>query len=726
METSSLTFASPLWFIALAVIPVVAGLYIWSQRRSDRLIAKVVAPRLRSQLAGAVSRGRRIFKAILMMLVFAFLVIALARPQMGYVEQEIKQTGRDVIFAIDTSRSMLATDVTPTRLARAKLAAQDLMNLVHGDRIGLIAFAGSAFLQAPLTLDYNAVLNSLDELDTNIIPKGGTDIAAAIDTAIEAFGKGEGKTRALIILTDGEELDANGIAAAKKAGALGIRIFTVGVGSAEGSLIPIRTEGGGADFVRDQNNKPVQSRLDAARLKEIAEAAGGFYLPLGPDVAQTIFEKGIVPIDKTEAGIMTSRKPIERYEWPLSAALILLGLWFMLGDRRRLPAPSSRRPAALAAAIGLLALSVSGAFAANGLEEYQAGNYEKAKTDFERQLQKSPDSDKLQFDAGAASYKAGDYAKAVDYFTKALLTDEKDLRENAAYNLGNALVRQGEAAKGNDEKKADWKNAIQHYTETLNLNPKNKEAEENRNIVKKLLEDLDKQEKQKQQQQQKKDQKQDQKDQKNQQNPQQQQKSGQNQKDQNQPQNQGQQKDQQNQSGQQDQAKNQQNNQNKDQQSQNQQGQGGKDQQQQQQGTQPKPGEQKKDQSGSGQNQEKKDEQKPQDQNPQNGNGSQDQKRQEMAQNDAGQNGNQQKSQPNPQPTPGEKKQGDLKTAGDKQDQQPAGQQKEGQQVAEGEQEKDGEMTAAQAKNLLNSLRGEEERVRMMQKQDNQETLKDW
>ncbi|MGB8463402.1 MAG: VWA domain-containing protein, partial [Terrimicrobiaceae bacterium] len=318
METSSVTFLQPAWFFALAIVPLVAGLYFWSQRRSDALLSKVVAPRLRAQLAGAVSTARRTLKSVLILTVFILVVVALARPQMGFIQNEIKQRGRDVIVAIDTSRSMLATDVAPSRLARAKLVAQDLLRLVRGDRIGLVAFAGSAFLQAPLTLDYNAVLTSIDELDTTVIPKGGTNIAEAIQTAEQAFGKGEGHTRALVLITDGEELDADGISAAKRAAALGVRIFTVGIGSGEASLIPLRNEDGGTDFVRDTNGKPVQSRLDEKRLREIAEAGGGFFEPLGPDAAREIFEKGILKLDQAETGMMTSRQPIERYQWPLS------------------------------------------------------------------------------------------------------------------------------------------------------------------------------------------------------------------------------------------------------------------------------------------------------------------------------------------------------------------------------------------------------------------------
>jgi len=684
METSALSFSQPVWFFGLAIVPVVAALYFWSQKRSDALIAKVVAPRLRSQLAGAVSVGRRAVKSVLVLAVFALIAVALARPQMGFSQREVKQRGRDVIIAVDTSRSMLATDVTPTRLARAKLVAQDLLRLVRGDRVGLVAFAGSAFLQAPLTLDYGAVITALAELDTTVIPKGGTNIAAAIRAAEEAFGKGEGQTRALIILTDGEELDADGIAAAKKAASQGVRIFTVGIGSGEGSLIPLQNVGGGTDFVRDSAGKPVQSRLDETRLKEIAGAGGGFYEPLNADVARSIFEKGILPMETAERGSMTTRQPIEQYQWPLGAAIALLALWLMLGDRKRAP-KVARRAAAMAA---LLMISAPVSQGATGIEEYQAGEYDKARTNFEKHLQTSPDSRKLQFNAGTAAYQLKDYGKAVDYFTNALLAEDRKLHESASYNLANALVRRGESVQAKEEKKADWKNAIQHYTEALTIDAKNK------------LEDLEKEEKQEQDKKDKQDQKQDkqedQKDQKEQDKKEDQNEQQQDKKDQ---------KDQQ------------QNEQKKDQSDQS--GLDKKDQEKQQGGDkdgekkdQPKPEEKKGD--------EKKDEPKPESQG---GDEKKDQSPQDTAQNDS-QPGGDQQPQPTPQPTPGEKKQGDLKP-GQGEPAKPAEEKKgEPQEVAAGE--KEGEMSPAQARNLLNSLRSEEERVQLMQSQETQDTLKDW
>ena len=682
METTSLTFQSPIWFAALALVPVFCGLLIWAQFRSERLISRVVAPRLREQLAGAVSKNLRIFRAILILTAFSAIVVALARPQYGFIEQEITQQGRDVILAIDTSRSMLATDVTPNRLTRAKLFAKDLLRLAEGDRVGVIAFAGGAFLQAPLTLDRSASLAAIDELDTDIIPKGGTNIAEAIRLAMKAFGKGEGQTRALVVLTDGEELDADGIAAARKAAEEGVRIFTVGVGSAEGSLIPIRDDSGRQDFVRDQAGNPVQSRLDAARLSEIASAGGGFYEALQADTAAVIFEKGILPMETSERGSMTSRQPLEKYQWPLGVGIGLLAVWLLVGERRR-----NARLTPLAAAIVMF--SCVPTWAQTGSDAYDAGNYEEALGDFQTRLTKSPDSAKLQFNAGAAAYKLNKHAEAVDFFAKALATGspEPEFLNSAIYNLANALVRRGEAAEKNEEKKADWKNAIGHYETVLKSDPKNKPAEENRDIVKKLLEDLEKQEEEQKKDQkddQKKDDKQDQKDDQK--------------KD-------DQQKDQKDDQQKQDQPQDQENKQ--DQESKDQQDQKGEDQKQE-----------------SGKDQEKKDQgekdDKPGDQEDQKEQDQKDPGNQKQDPQSQGSENQNAKQEPGPSPTPGEKKEGEIKSLGDEE--------QAAQELAAAEEaaEKEGQMSEGQARALLNSLRRDEDRVPLMRPSMQEETLKDW
>ena len=672
METTALTFGAPHWLWALLVLPLMAGLFVWSHRRSQALVAKIVAVRLRDQLSGSVSSFRRILRASLLLASIALAIVALAQPRYGFLEKETKQKGRDVIVAIDTSRSMLATDMTPTRLARAKLFTQDLVRLLQGDRIGLVAFAGSAFLQAPLTLDYNAVTNALDELDTTVIPKGGTNMAAAITAAREAFGKAEGQTRALVILTDGEELDADGIAAAKQAAAEGIRIFTVGVGSPEGSLIPIRLDDGRPDFVRDSAGKPVTSKLDESRLKEIAAATGGFFTLIGPEAAREVFQKGIEPMELSETGVFTARQPVERYQWPLAAATACLMLSLLSGDRRR------RASAIVALILGLCPC----AQAQSGLEEYKNGDFEKAGAAFQEQLKKQPSSRALQFNSGAAAYKGGDFEKAIAHFTDALLSEDQKLREDASYNLANSLVRKGEAAKENEAKKTNWKNALEHYDETLRLNPDNKLAAQNRDITKKLLEDLEKQEQQQKQQDQKNQDQKDQKDQK---------KDNQDKQDKQQDQKDQQKQDQQKDDQQKNDEKDSKNEENKDQQKQD-----SKDQKDDQQ----KKDEQQKDQSDKSDGTDKSDQSKQPNQSP----------------------------TPAPSPTPGDKKEGELKSANEQQQPQPTPQ--PGQQPQPGEaaeEEKEGQISPSQARALLNSLRGEEEKVNLMeQQQSSQEVLRDW
>lgn len=663
METTALTFGAPHWLWALLVLPLIAGLFLWSHRRGQALVAKIVAVRLRDQLSGSVSPLRRILRASLLLVSLALAIVSLAQPRLGFTEKETKQKGRDVIVAIDTSRSMLATDVAPTRLARAKLFTQDLVALLQGDRVGLVAFAGSAFLQAPLTLDYNAVTNALDELDTTVIPKGGTNIASAITAAREAFGKAEGQTRALIILTDGEELDADGIAAAKQASQEGIRIFSVGIGSPEGSLISIRTEDGRQDFVRDSSGKTVTSKLDQSRLQEIASATGGFFTLIGPEAAREVFQKGIEPMELSETGVFSARQPVERYQWPLAVAIVCLAVSLLPGDRRR-------RSSAM---VALLLSFCPYAQAQSGLDEYKNGEFEKAGAVFQEQLKNQPSSKALQFNSGAAAYKSGDFEKAIAQFTDALLAEDQKLREDASYNLANSLVRKGEAAKENEAKKTNWKNALEHYEETLRLNPDNQLAAQNRDITKKLLEDLEKQEQQQKQQDQKnkdqKDQKQDKQDKQDKQQDQ---------------------KDQQKQDQQKSDEKDSKNEEKKDQQKQD-----AEDQKEEQQ----KKDSEKKDQSDKG-DQSKKPE-------------SSDQKNQPT---------------PAPSPTPGEKREGELKSSNEQQPTQPTPQ--PGQQLQSGEaaeEEKEGQISPSQARALLNSLRGEEEKVNLLeQQQSSQEVLRDW
>lgn len=713
---------SPGWLWALLLLLPLLWFFVDAARRRGALLARIVAPRLQQQLTGQVSPLKRNLRTGLLLGAIALVIVGLAKPRLGYKELEIKSKGRDVIIAIDTSRSMLSTDTAPTRLGRAKLIAQDLLGYLKGDRVGLIAFAGEAFLQAPLTLDKGAVLTSLEDLDTNTIPKGGTDIASAIRMAIAAFGKGEGMSRALVLMTDGEDLEASGVEAAKEAAAAGIRIFTIGFGSPSGSLIPVRTENGRNDFVRDESGRPVTSKLDSSRLAEIAKETGGFYQSYGQDAAKAIYEKGIVPMEEQESGTLSSRKPIERYAWPVTAALICLTIWSLLGEGRRF------RSAAPLLILALLCGGSIGSVSASGLSDYRQGNYQEALKDFETRLQKGATAEEIRFDAGAAAYKAGDYKKAAGYFSEAMTSAKRKIRDDATYNLANALVRTGEAAQETEAKLADWKNALQHYETVLKSDSGNTRAKENREIVRKLIEDLKK--KQEQQKKNDKDKKKDQKDQKDQKDKQDQkekqdQNKDQQQSDQSQGGGQGQkdqkdQKDPKDSNDQKDQNKDQQ----KDQQQKNdqqQQGQGGKDEKQDskdrreenkgQQG-QPTPTpapSPSPDQAKDG--------------------ASKDQQKDQQSQQGQQQKADQQKQQPanqGPKPTPAPsappKKEGALGGGekGDKKEEQGA------EAAAEAEEGKDGKMSPNQARALLRSLQDEEQHVLNHQNRAVEQPIRDW
>src|SRR5947208_10168786 len=257
-----MNFGAPIWLWALAILPLMIVLYVRAERRSAIKLREFVSPLLQPQLAGNVDRVRRAIRFAFDLLALALAITALAEPRWGYTYEDVKRRGLDLLFAIDTSRSMLSNDVSPNRLERVKLAAQDLVNQLQGDRAGLIAFAGRAFLQAPLTIDYEAEVESINDLDTKTIPEGGTNISEAINLAVSTFGKSAAGNRALIIFTDGEELSGDATKTAKAAADAGVRIFTIGVGTPEGSLIPLRSpDGSGTAFVKDDKGQVVKSKL---------------------------------------------------------------------------------------------------------------------------------------------------------------------------------------------------------------------------------------------------------------------------------------------------------------------------------------------------------------------------------------------------------------------------------------------------------------------------------
>src|SRR5216117_2720189 len=217
-----MSFGAPEWLWGLLLIPILMAFFIRAERLGLRRLQEFVSARLLPQLAGTVNRPRRVVRFALQLLGLSFGLLSLAQPRWGYTFEDVKRKGLDLLIAVDTSRSMLSNDIQPHRLERVKLAIQDLINELQGDRVGLIAFAGRAFLQAPLTIDYDAVVEAINDLDTKTIPEGGTNISSAIALATQRFGKSATGNRALIIFTDGdvtdrEELSSEAAKTAKEA-----------------------------------------------------------------------------------------------------------------------------------------------------------------------------------------------------------------------------------------------------------------------------------------------------------------------------------------------------------------------------------------------------------------------------------------------------------------------------------------------------------------------------
>src|SRR5712691_3594857 len=495
-----MSLGAPQWFWGLLAIPFLVALFLTAEKRGEERLHEFVSARLLPQLAGTVNRFRHALRFALQLLGLTFALIALAQPRWGYTFQDVKRRGVDLLIAVDTSRSMLSNDVQPNRLDRVKLATQDLINELQGDRIGLIAFAGRAFLQAPLTIDYEAATESINDLDTKTIPEGGTNISEAITLAANTFGKSAIGNRALIIFTDGEELSGDAVKAAKAASDTGVRIFTVGVGTPQGSLIPITGEDSRTAFVKDSSGQVVKSKLDEKRLREIAQATGGLYFQLesGPRTMHQLYTDGLAKMQTGEIDARLSQQPIERYEWPLAAAIVALSMSMLIGERKRVRSrarsPQWTKVAAPAAALILLSARPMQA-SAPGLDAYRDEKFNDAYAQFQQTLKDHPQSraeDKLQFDSGAAAYKMKDYGKALESFSQALLSPDVGLQSKSHYNLGNTLYQHGEMQPGDDKKLADWTNALQHYKQTLKAEPQNKEARENYEYVKKKIEELKK------------------------------------------------------------------------------------------------------------------------------------------------------------------------------------------------------------------------------------------
>ncbi|MFM9958007.1 MAG: VWA domain-containing protein [Phycisphaerales bacterium] len=344
---NGLTFALPenlVWLWALPAAVAIAWVAL-SRRRAAarRFIEAGLLPRVVQ--GGGASIGRWVLKTLCVLLAGGAVVVAAARPQFtlpGEKEEErrTERMGRDVCFVIDVSRSMLAEDLKPNRLERSRLWLNDVLEVVRGDRVALVAFAGSAVVKAPLTHDYAFVRMQLDSLSPGDVARGGTNIGDAVRLALdEVFDLKEPRFRDIILITDGEDQESLPLEAAEKAGTAGVRLITLGIGdSSDGARIPITDESGRRTFVTYQG-KEVFSRMDAATLQQMALATpGGVFFNVGTGTIELdkIYAGLIASAEKSELGEAGSAPRLpERFQWFIGAALVLLGVEWFIGERRR-------------------------------------------------------------------------------------------------------------------------------------------------------------------------------------------------------------------------------------------------------------------------------------------------------------------------------------------------------------------------------------------------------
>ena len=340
-------FANPQFLTALLLIPAAALLLIWAGRRRNRALNRLGDPSLIERLSVSINRRGRRWRNVAQLSALALLIIALARPQWGSEVREIEQEGLQLVVALDVSQSMMAQDIKPSRLDRAKLEIADLTERLDGDEIALVLFSGASFVQVPLTSDYLTALNYLDSAGPSSISRPGTVIGDAIQTARGAFDPELSSQKVLVLMTDGEDKETDPLAVAKEAAGEDILIYTIGFGTPEGEPVPeLSPTGEVIGYKQDQQGEIVLSRLDESTLQEIAEIGGGKYYRASADGRE--LDQLLGEIDSLQQAQLQSRfevQHIERFQIFLGLAITALVLGELIPDRRtpRAKARASRR-----------------------------------------------------------------------------------------------------------------------------------------------------------------------------------------------------------------------------------------------------------------------------------------------------------------------------------------------------------------------------------------------
>ena len=515
--------AQPLYLLLILLIPLMFIAYWLMRRWRKRRIARFGDPDLVSSLAPLVPRRKGWLKLTLLSLALLFFAIGMARPQLGAILKEKQVKGAEIMVVLDVSNSMLAEDYSPNRLERAKLAISKLVDELQGDRIGLIIFAGESFVQLPVTSDYVSAKIFLNSITTESVPVQGTAMGDAIRTAIKSFTSESENSRAIILITDGENHEDDPVSAAKDAVDMGARVFCIGVGSPEGKPIPM--DGG---LLKDNDGNIVVTRLDEKTLRDVASAGRGLYVRAGNT------EFGLNPVideirslDAKDFQSVVFEEYDEQYMYFFAMALIFMLIEFMISDTRNRRSLFGRGKGMVAVLILMLASPVMLQAQSDrsevraGNREFKKGEFREAELDYKRALEEDSTSVTAKYNLGNALYKTESYSEA-ELYLKGLGDSLKSVSASKAsdcfHNSGNLALKQKK-----------YQEAVDAYKESLRLEPDNFETKSNLAYAQKML----KEQRQQQQNQQDNQNQQDQNQQQNQNQDQQDNRDQDNQQDQN-------------------------------------------------------------------------------------------------------------------------------------------------------------------------------------------------
>jgi Ca-activated chloride channel family protein len=493
-------FASPQYLNALYLAPFLVMLFFYGAKQREKELVRFSGLQMSERLAPGRSWRKNLLKSSLKTGGIVLLILAMARPQFGSQLVKVEREGIDLVIALDTSLSMLAEDMKPNRLERAKQEIIDFVGGLKGDRVGLVAFAGDAFVLCPLTVDYNAALMFAQTADVDIVSKQGTAVDKAIETSMALFQEAGKSDRVIILVSDGESHDGDPVKLAHQAADKGIRIYTIGIGNPSGDLIPLRGTGGNVEgYKKDKSGETVLTRLDEKTLREVAQASGGEYLPATREGLELkVLYREISGLEqKTIEGEFVERKT-DRFPLFLAFSFLLLGLEAVITGRGSM---KRRRNVLHTGAVGVVALlailapqpasakGIDRGSVKSGNEYFDAEDYEKALVLYREALR---DTTRYVKHAEGVLYNQGNALHMLERYQEALAKYHASFSEDSLhagrmmYNRANTLMKVGKL----DE-------AIESYVQSLQYLPDDPEARYNLELALKMR---DQQQQQQQQQ----------------------------------------------------------------------------------------------------------------------------------------------------------------------------------------------------------------------------------